>query len=195
MKNKIISIVLLLGIVLTMLAGCNNDNIGDNNDNGTNQGDEEKAVVGNKIGNECPSYALDLALGGGKVSVKDLRGKVVVINFWGTWCSPCMMELPDFDRIASEYSDEVAVLAIHSVQGKINAPEYIETNFGESEIIFAFDQPLSGSVDMYYNLLGGGSGYPKTMILNEKGIITFSHTGMLSYEQLKAEIDAILDAE
>ena len=152
----------------------------------------EKPAIGNNIGNECPSYGLDLVDGSGKVNVKDLRGKVVIINFWGTWCTPCMMELPDFDRIASEYADEVVVLAIHSVMGKVNAPGYINSNFSDSEIIFAYDVPLSSNTDMYYNLLGGSGAYPKTMILNERGIITFSHEGMMSYEQLNAQIDSLL---
>lgn len=153
----------------------------------------EKPVIGSKIGNECPSYGLNLVDGSGKVSVKDLRGKVVIINFWGTWCNPCKSELPDFDRIASEYADDVVVLAIHSVNGKNNAPKYISSNFPDSEIIFAYDVPLSSSTDMYYNLLGGGGAYPKTIILDENGIITFSHEATMSYEQLKAQIDALLD--
>ena len=153
----------------------------------------EKVEIGSAIGNECPSYGLSLVDGSGKVSVKDLRGKIVVINFWGTWCNPCMMELPDFDRIASEYAEDVVVLAIHSVNGKSNAPEYINGNFQNSEIIFAYDVPLSGGVDMYFNLLGGKSSYPRTMILDENGIITFTHDGMMSYDQLKAQIDALFE--
>ena len=153
----------------------------------------EKPTIGSKIGNECPSYGLNLVDGSGKVSVKDLRGKIVVINFWGTWCNPCKTELPYFDSIASEYADDVVVLAIHSTTGKVNAPGYIENNYSDSKMIFAYDVPLSGNTDMYYDLLGGGAFYPKTVILDENGIIAFSVEGALSYEQLKAQVDALLD--
>ena len=152
----------------------------------------ERLVVGSEIGNKCPTYSLDLVDGSGKVNINDYAGKVVIINFWGTWCGPCKTELPDFDRIASEYIDGVVVLAIHSVAGKSNAPTYISTNFSDSDMVFAYDTPLTGQVDMYYNLLGGKGSYPRTMILDERGVITFAQEGMMSYEQLKQRVDGLL---
>ena len=156
---------------------------------------KDETPVGSEIGNKCPSYSLDLIDGSGKVNIKDYAGKVVIINFWGTWCGPCKTELPDFDRIASEYSDDVVILAVHSVTGKNNAPGYIASNFANSNIVFAYDKTLSGSVDMYFNLLGGTGSYPRTLILNKRGNITFAQDGMVSYETLKENVDRLIGSQ
>ena len=140
--------------------------------------------VGNKIGNLCPGNALSLVNSDSKINITDFRGKKVIINFWGTWCGPCMAEMPDFDRIADEYADDVVVIAIHSVSGKENAPQYIEDNFADSKIYFAYDTSLSATLDMYYAILGGTSSYPRTIVLDENGVITFIHEGKMSYEQI-----------
>jgi len=143
---------------------------------------------GSSVGSLCPTYALE-KMDGGTVKLDELRGKVVVINFWGTWCNPCKSELPDFDRVASEMSEDVVVLAIHSSDGRDDAPEYISENFSDSKMIFAYDKALPGTIDMYYGLLGGGMYYPRTVIVDKYGVITFTRDGVLSHEQLVSEVE------
>ncbi len=190
MKKRSISLLLLAAMIIAVLSGCTNNN--DNNNNSDGGDDGKTYVTGSEIGNKCPSYSLDLVDGSGKVNVKDFEGKVVIVNFWGTWCGPCKTELPDFDRIASEYSDSVSVIAIHSTVGQTNAPAYIEENFPQSKILFAYDVPLTATVDMYIDLLGGGGVYPRTLILDENGVITFIHEGLISYENLKEKVDDLI---
>lgn len=158
----------------------------------TSEDDSDDGIpVGNKIGNKCPSYNLELVDGSGTINVTDLKGKIVIINFWGTWCGPCKQELPDFDQVASDYDGEVVVLTVHSVSEKQNAPAYIETNFPDSKMLFAYDVPLTSTRDMYFTLLGGTSSYPRTLILDENGVITFAADGKVSHQQLIDNIEAI----
>ena len=149
-------------------------------------------TVGNKIGNKCPSYDLELVDGSGTVNVRDFEGKVVIINFWGTWCSGCVKELPHFNQVADEYSDDVVVIAIHTVQDKNTAQEYIDTYYPESKMIFAFDEKLSAGKDMYYVYLGGQGSYPRTLVLDKNGLITFSTETTLTHEEL---VDAVENAK
>ena len=149
--------------------------------------DEEFIPTGSSIGDRCPSQTLEL-VSGGSISVKDLRGKIVIINFWGTWCAPCKAELPDFDRIAKDYKDEVVVLTIHTVSYREEAPDYIANNFKDSEMLFAYDLPLDDHTDMYFDLLGGKSSYPRTVVLDEKGVIQYTKNGAVHYETLAAII-------
>jgi thiol-disulfide isomerase/thioredoxin len=118
---------------------------------------------------------------GGTVSSADFPGKVVVINVWGTWCPPCRNELPDFDRIATEYDGEVVILAVHSNSGKSNAPSFINANFPDSKIVFAYDTPE----ESYHSLIGGTVYYPRTVILDKEGVITYADDGAISYSYLK----------
>ena len=115
-------------------------------------------------------------------------GKITVINFWGTWCGPCVAELPYFNQIATEYADKVTVIAIHSTMAQATAPAYIAKHYPESDMIFANDLASSG----YYNLVGGMGGYPYTLILDENGIVKYKYDKSLHYEELKNSVDAIL---
>ena len=145
--------------------------------------------IGSEVGEKCPSYSLELVDGSGKVNIRDFAGKIVIVNFWGTWCGPCKQELPDFDQVATEYADDVVVIAIHSVYTKNEAPEYINNHFPDSKMLFAYDVPLTKNVDMYFNLLGGSSSYPRTLILDQNGVIVFTFDGKLSHSQLIGVIE------
>lgn len=156
--------------------------------------DEDDGIpIGSAIGYKCPTYSLDLVDGSGKINVKDLRGKIVIINFWGTWCGPCKQELPDFDAVATEYEDDVVVLTVHTVDYASEAPDYIATNFPDSKMLFAYDVPLAGNIDMYFTLLGGTSSYPRTLILDKNGIVLFTADGKVNHSQLVTVIEGELN--
>ena len=117
-------------------------------------------------------------------------GKITIINFWGTWCTPCVAELPYFDEIAANYGDEVQVIAIHTdMRAKETAAEYIAEYYPESKITFAKD--IAG--EKYYSTLGGRGTYPYTVILDENGIIVEVFVKALHYEDLAAVVDRELD--
>lgn len=156
---------------------------------------DESIPIGNKVGNRCPAYNLELINRDGTVSIADFRGKIVIINFWGTWCAPCKEELPDFDQMATEYADDIVVLAIHTVDYKINAAEYVEEHFSNSKMVFAYDTPLTSTTDMYYTLLGGKSSYPRTVIIDEGGVIRFAGEVKLNHTQLVEIVESIKTAE
>ena len=69
-------------------------------------------------------------------NVANNGGKITIINFWGTWCGPCVAELPHFDDIASEYADSVTVLAVHSNRLSATATAYINQNYPRTKYPF-----------------------------------------------------------
>jgi thiol-disulfide isomerase/thioredoxin len=142
---------------------------------------------GNTVGTLC--YTMDRPLVGGDESVnaREYRGKVTIINFWGTWCGPCKAELPDFDRIATDYADDVKIIAYHSDYAKNSALDYVQENFPDSNMIFATDEG-----DAYYTMLGGEGSYPMTWVLDENGVIIAQYVGMVHYDTLKGHIEAEL---
>ena len=152
-------------------------------------GKSNDALTGSNIQyNKCPEYPLELLDGSGSVSISDFIGKKVVVNFWGTWCGPCKQELPDFDKIASEFSDEVVILAVHSVAYVDNADDYVNSNFPDSKIVFVKDTPLNDVTDLYFSMLGGTAYYPHTVILDELGSIIYMQDGTMSYDKLKEHL-------
>lgn len=145
---------------------------------------------GNKVGDMCYEYDLPLYGEEGTVSLANTRGKVTVINFWGTWCTPCVAELlNEFPQIAEEYKDEVAIITVHSYEEYgVDVPAYIETTFSDLPYIFTRD----GEGNEYCNMLGGGAAWPYTVIVDEEGIIVSVIPMSTTYEELKAVIDTAL---
>ncbi len=155
--------------------------------------DPSAPPVGNQIGNLCPGYSLETVDGG---SVDPSRtGKVTVINFWGTWCTPCVAELPYFDRVARENPDTVSVIAIHSSLSGETAAGYVEKYYPDSPIQFALDYALDGNITTsgYYTTLGGRGTYPYTVILDKSGMITQIFVSSLHYEELNDAVQATLE--
>ncbi len=84
------------------------------------------------------------------------------------------------------------IIAVHTVVDKDKAPGYIAENYPDSDMIFAYDVPLDKYTDMYFDALGGTSYYPRTLVLDKNGIITFTRDGSLDYDGLKSEVDKAL---
>ena len=160
--------------------------------------EDMKHFYGNKLTEECIGAHLEVLDENGKTgeifNPATNRGKITIINFWGVWCNACVEELPDFNRIAEEYSDKVTVVAIHTVSESENAPAWIGKNYSDwDKMIFALDKRIEGAnADSYYTALGGTGGYPITIILTPDGTVSASHFSSLHYDDLKAEIEDIL---
>ena len=146
-----------------------------------------------EVGEKC--YALDLELigsDGETINVDYYQGKVIVINFWGTWCAPCVAELPHFDDVASEYGDDIAVIAVHTVDQKEKAEQYVNTNYPDTKIKFVYDTNDGSGLDKYYTILGGKGSYPMTIIVDKKGKIQFSMEGSMTHEELSLLVESYL---
>ena len=113
-------------------------------------------------------------------------GKLTIINFWGTWCTPCIEELPYFDQIASDYPEDVAVIAVHTDMAAETAPDFIKKHYPDSKIVFAKDFEAEG----YYTALGGRDTYPYTVVLDKRGNILTVFVGPLNYRDLQEIVEA-----
>lgn len=145
---------------------------------------------GNQVGDLCYNYEMTVYGSDDTICVEETRGTVTIINFWGTWCTPCVAELiNEFPLISEEYGDQVTIIAVHSYDeyGK-DVPAFIEENFSNLPAIYCRD----GSGDLYYRLLGGGQAWPATVILDENGVIVASIPRSTTYNEMKEIIDSIL---
>ncbi len=162
----------------------------------------EGPVVGSAVGNLCPPASLPVLDENGISEITfdpaANKGKLTIINFWGTWCSGCIKELPYFDQIAMEYKDTVTVVAVHTYLDLDTAPDYIRDNYLNSDMLFVHDSPIDPnnkySSEAYYTNLGGfNNAYPMTVVLDEEGIIVASLPRSVTYEELKELVDAQLN--
>ncbi len=146
---------------------------------------------GTQVGDSCYSHdlgILDKTGITGETINPAKTGKITVVNFWGTWCTPCVNELPYFDQIATDYADTVQVIAIHTDMIYETAPEFIEKYYPDSKMIFAKDYTVDG-VAGYYTALGGRDTYPYTVILDKNGVILAKFVKALEYKDLQNVIE------
>jgi thiol-disulfide isomerase/thioredoxin len=138
--------------------------------------------AGAEPGELLPDFSVE-CVDGSLFRLSEQRGKVVVINLWATWCTPCVRELPSFDRLQREHPGEVAVLALHSPPVTADVAEYLG----------AFDYEIPFAVDGDGRLseaLGASTVLPQTLVLGPDGVVSYNQSGALSYERLEELIAA-----
>ncbi|HVM15059.1 MAG TPA: TlpA disulfide reductase family protein [Egibacteraceae bacterium] len=116
------------------------------------------------------------------VRLTALRGTPLVVNFWATWCAPCVAEMPDFQQVAQEAGDEVRFLGVNYRDPDREAARAFVTELG---ITYALAVDAGGE----FLAQVGGVGMPTTLFVDAGGLITYRHTGALDAEQLRGLLD------
>ena len=125
--------------------------------------------------NKAPDFTLQ-ALNDSSYTLSKMEGKVVLINFWATWCGPCRMEIPEFNELHKSYHEKgLEILGISVSDNKKQLK-----NFAKS---FAVDYPLLyGSARDMNNIMkdyGGGYAVPSTFLVGKKGSIIWKYPGAI----------------
>lgn len=129
------------------------------------------------IGNQAPAFAL-MDLEGKKVNLDDFKGKVIIIDFWATWCGPCLKAMPHMQTLHSLYKDQdVVILGINSWERQ---PDKVKTVLEENKIEYTILLDSDNKVVDEY----GVRGIPTFFIIDRKGIVRYSYTGMPSDRQV-----------
>ncbi len=130
------------------------------------------AAIGLIEGNRAPGFAIS-TLQGQALTLADLRGKVLLLNFWGTWCGPCRREMPEFQKIYEEWGERgFAILAI-AYNDSEEAMAAFRDEFGLS---FPLALDASGDINDAYAIQTRPSSY----LLDQNGIIVARHFGIMT---------------
>lgn len=128
-------------------------------------------------------------LAGTAVSLADLRGRLVVLNFWATWCQPCVQELPVLVDLAARYRDREVTVVAASVDDAedLESVTALASTLGEDVQVWVG----AGVVDM--TRMGLGAALPATAVLDREGRIVFAKRGAISKGTLDPVLDEALD--
>lgn len=133
------------------------------------------------VGSPAPDFALRNA-DGQVVRLSDLRGKVVFVNFWATWCRPCKEELPDIEKLYEEKREQgLEVLAVNYQDD----PDDARAFFNDLGIDVPMLLDRSGSVYDQYLL----QGLPDSFFIDREGNLAALHYGFMSEEKMRQRLE------
>lgn len=139
------------------------------------------------LGKEAPAFELAL-LAGGKVRLADHKDKeIVILDFWATWCGPCVRALPTIAEVAGEYKGKgVVFYAVNLAEEPAMVKEFLEQI--ELDIPVAMD--LEGAVGTLYR----ADAIPQTVIVGKGGLVEAVHVGLVPdlKKQLSGELETLL---
>lgn len=155
-------------------------------------GAEEQARAASE-GAACPADAkpapMDFVLpdlDGNQVSLSSFRGKVVLLNFWATWCPPCKAEIPGFVELQAQYPDDLVIVGF-----SVDDPADKARAFAEE---FKINYPvlLGLGRDEVQEAYGPIWGLPTSFLISRDGRICKKHMGLAPKAQFEREIRALL---
>jgi cytochrome c biogenesis protein CcmG/thiol:disulfide interchange protein DsbE len=140
------------------------------------------------IGDHVSTFTLT-TFEGQQVELEDLRGKIVVLNFWASWCKPCEQEAADLEAAWRHYQPggEVVFLGVDYVDTEPEARAYLE----KFDISYTNGPDLGTRISQKFRI----QGVPETYILDRDNVLQFVQIGpFTSLEQIKAAIDPLLES-
>jgi thiol-disulfide isomerase/thioredoxin len=173
MKNIILAAIALL----LMVSGCQSNNKSHSqNDSTTLEGNEVQEV--RNVEEQNSFNASFKNINGETVSVSDLKGKVVIMNFWATWCPPCIAEMPSLQKLHEDLQSEkdIVFMAIEVDQNIEKAAKFMAKN-KYSLPLYTVDSDLPE--ELHTNSI------PMTVILAKNGDIVGKQVGMMDFKSEK----------
>jgi len=143
------------------------------------------AVKPAKERKKAPEFSLKDSTGKA-LKLSDLKGKVVLLNFWATWCGPCKIEIPWFIEFEQKYKDKgFAVLGVSMDEdGWKDVKPYVESKKINYRVVVGDDTTAT--------LYGGVDSLPTTFIVDRDGKIAAVHVGLVSKSDYASDIEQVL---
>lgn len=142
-----------------------------------------------EIGSRLPDFTAKDLRGSGEISSATMRGKVVIVDFWGTWCAPCKTEMPGYQKLLDEYGPQG--FAVVGFKATMMADTEDPVKFAkEAGVRYPLAVATPGIMDKF----GGLKGLPTTFIYGRDGILRQKIIGFEYTDAVEADIKSLLQA-
>ena len=174
MKMIIRSLLLVMAIIFFLLGGCH-----------TQEGAEgDKSLEIADTGQKAPDMPM-LGIEGGVVRLDSFKGKVVVLNFWATWCPPCRKEMPLLESTYKRYQENgLVILGINYNEDRERVLKFTQ----EMGVTFPVILDKELKLTRRYGVLS----LPATFFIDKKGIIRGQHKGEIVEEIIATKVEPLL---
>ena len=192
MKKLLIVLIaaVLIGVSIYTVNTYNSSVKNKDNGNTTQSNSNNNTTTTKPIGinpDAIKTKAIDFKLkdlDGKELSLSDLKGKKVFINFWATWCPPCKAEMPEIEKIYQETKDsDLVIVAIEIGEPLSTVKPFINNNKYNFKVLLDLDQ----SVATKYGI----SAIPTSYFIDKNGNIVSKNVGAMDIDQMKASIKAL----
>lgn len=141
-----------------------------------------------EVGAEAPDFEIKMT-DGEIFRLSDHRGKVVFLNIWATWCGPCVSEMPDIEKLANAYPEELVVIGVSCDDDAYDVVKFIQANGYTYNIAVDKTMEVSGMLYPSYAI-------PNSIFIDPNGVVTSIEAGAASYEVLEGRfLEAKANAE
>ncbi len=136
--------------------------------------------IGPGLGKPAPEFAL-LDTDGNVRHLSDFRGKVVLINFWATWCAPCRKEFPELVETYDTQKSEIVVVGINMQENSDRVREFAEEFGADFPILI---DPKAEAAEAYRLL-----GLPSSYFIDQQGVLREQHFGLLTRKIIDEKLE------
>ena len=196
---------MLLVLALLLLAGCRSNNAGNGSDDNTgnntssdtagdpseNAGTDDQESGGDAVpsgpvaqGDAYRDFTATLA-DGSEFTLSDYEGKVILLNFWATWCGPCVGEMPAFTQLVETYGEDLALLAVNCGEDEGTVTAFLEKN--------GYTFPVALDPEYEISNLYPTEGIPYTVIVGTDGKVAAIQVGARDADTMYAHYCEVID--
>jgi thiol-disulfide isomerase/thioredoxin len=172
-------IMLLVSVVVAGLAGCKQNSASP----ALPKGPE---VAAGEIGSRLPAFTVE-DLQGRRISSADLKGKVVVVDFWATWCQPCKKEMPGYQKLLDRYGSQGFAVVGFKFDTMMDMEDALK--FAKK---IGVRYPLAVARDDLKQRFGGIEGLPTTLVYDRRGVLRNKVVGFEYTEVIESEVKPLL---
>ena len=153
-----------------------------------------KVTLSNAAAKPAPDVTLK-DLDGKDLSLAQYKGKVVLVNFWATWCEPCQVEIPWLIEMQQKYAARgftVLGIAMDEEGASVVTPWVKKERFDVNGSKSQMNYPIVIGDDAAADKFGGLLGYPTSVLINRDGKVVKRITGIISYDEISKSIESQL---
>jgi cytochrome c biogenesis protein CcmG/thiol:disulfide interchange protein DsbE len=175
MIKIVLSIVLVLSVYIFG---------GDKNENKNKVTSTDNVIV--KLdGDKAPDFSLK-SVDGKTIKLSDYKGKVVIVDFWATWCGPCRRGIPDLVSLQKEFKDDLVIIGISLDAEKTikDVPGFVKS--------YSINYPIVYGDEKVIMAYGGIQSIPTAFVVDKKGNVVDRHIGLVSKDTYVNKIKELL---